>query len=141
MNTGPDKVSEKQISFVYKDSQPCQMETRWKGCCCICKHRMAVYKHCCHSPRLEGKCVCGEFLGFYLCSIWVNYEGTWERRIQLCGEHGYCEMYDPIPRHCGTCSRGPDPDLSSYPCHECDARNEFYAWGPRPEGGKECQPH
>lgn len=110
---------------------PCQKNSRWKGCCCVCKHRTELFKHCCHSPKPEGTCVCSESLGIFVCIVWVNYDGHWERKVHLCGEHGYCELYEAIPKGCPTCDRGPNPNLESYPCHECDARNGFHAWSPR----------
>jgi len=87
-------VSKKKISFTYiPGDTPCQKDTRWDGCCCECAYHSMAYKHCWHSPRSKGKCVCSESLGFYLCTVFVNYEGNSQDRAQLSGEHGYCEMF------------------------------------------------
>jgi len=134
MSTTPEGSEYKQIEFEYRDAMPCQLESRWKGCCCVCKNRMEAFKHCCHSPSPDS-CACSETLGFYLCCVFVNYDGHWERRVNLCGEHGYCEMFEPIPRRCETCARGPKPNLESYTCRACVDTPGLHAWRPRSERG------
>ena len=133
MNSETTKREEKEISFTYIEGDtPCQKGTRWDGCCCECAYRGVVHKHCWHSPKPEkGKCICKESLGFYVCTAWLSGIGEGSRRVQLSGEHGYCELFKRMKRECGTCRRGPHPDLSKYPCHECDVRNGYHAWEPR----------
>jgi hypothetical protein len=64
---------------------------KW-GCCCICKNRLELHKHCCHSNRTNpNKCVCEETLNVYACISFHEVDGT--RRMNLCGEHGCCELF------------------------------------------------
>ena len=68
----------------------CKMKSRWHGCCCQCVYHAEVFAHCCHSPRSTGQCVCSNSLGFFICTCFMSFPA----RANLCGEHGFCEMYE-----------------------------------------------
>lgn len=84
-----------RIEFEYLHiDQECH-EPNWSGCCCHCISHVEVHKHCCHSPKPEGKendCVCKDSLGFYVCTVFANMEDGMGR-ANLSGEHGYCELF------------------------------------------------
>jgi len=92
-----------RVSFSYRNPYGrCFLDTKWGGCCCTCVYHGSVYKHCWHSPKKKkGSCVCGERLGFYVCTVFHTIRGQgypkYGTRIHLAAEHGYCEMYEPVP--------------------------------------------
>jgi hypothetical protein len=82
-----------KIEFEYLNEKgECFLNSHWNGCCCNCKYRAMVNKHCSHSPR-QANCVCSEPLGFYICSLFhAEYNCP---HVYLSSEHGFCEMYYP----------------------------------------------
>jgi hypothetical protein len=90
----------KRISFLYIKGKTCNRNNpdksiaQW-GCCCECIHRIMVTKHCWHS-NFSFKCICNEHLGFYVCIIGHLIDRN--QRATLCGEHGICEMFEPIKK-------------------------------------------
>ena len=89
--------SDNQITFEHTvGNSPCYIDTRWDGCCCVCANHSPVNKHCCHSPKEEGKCVCGETLDFNVCTGLHKLDGS---PVNLSGNHGFCELFESNHAH------------------------------------------
>ena len=86
------KKLKKEIKFEYLvGNEKCYLDTRWESCCCTCANHAEVNKHCCHSPKENNKCVCDEYLGFYVCTALHKMDGS---GVNLSGNHGFCELYE-----------------------------------------------
>lgn len=58
-------------------------------CCCKCKGRLTMYRHCCVPPKVteRGKCQCNLPLGYACIADGSRVYPNWRA-------HGECEMFD-----------------------------------------------
>lgn len=69
----------------------CQVNTKWKGCCCNCKNQVAIHGH----PWNEGdmKASIQTVVG-YGCKGTVD--GNDNKIIFMNRKHGFCEMHQTV---------------------------------------------
>lgn len=82
----------RKIEFMLRNPENiCRKDEKF-GCCCTCVFHAAVNAHCSHFPHKEGECVCNEFLGFYVCTLFQDETG----QVNLSGRHSPgCECHTP----------------------------------------------